>query len=153
MISILSTVALLFSLLGNILVNTKNKKGFIVWCLSNILWIIINVFSTINIQQIIMFSVFTLLNVHGYINWSKNNKTTTIVDLSNKDKVINYCKNVCSVDESHLENAKHNLAVINGLDSEFEGCPSNYGLTEYEGLCEDYDDNCCEECWRKALNQ
>lgn len=99
-----------------------------------------------------MFSVFTLLNVHRYMNWTKTKKTSTIVELFNKDKVINYCKNTCSVDEAHLENAKHNLNVINGLDSEFEGCPSNYGLTDYQGLCRDYGDDYCNECWNKVLN-
>ena len=155
MILILSIIALILSLTGNILVNFKKKLGFIVWISSNVFWIVVNFMGEMNYPQVIMYLVYAGLNVQGYINWSKKNKSKILENdnLSNRDKIINYCKNISSVDETHLENAKHNLNVINGLDAEFEGCPSNYGLTDYQGLCKDYDDNCCEECWNKAISK
>ena len=78
MILTLSIIALIFSLVGNILVNFKKKLGFIIWTVSNVFWIVVNFIGDMNYPQVIMYLVYAGLNVQGYINWSrskiKNNK-------------------------------------------------------------------------------
>ncbi len=73
-IQIVSVLALVASLTGNTLINFKKKVGFIVWILSNILWIVVNLMGTPNWSQIIMFIVYMALNVHGYVTWTKAKK-------------------------------------------------------------------------------
>lgn len=72
MILTLSIIALIFSLVGNILVNFKKKLGFIIWTISNVFWIVVNFIGDMNYPQVIMYLVYAGLNVQGYINWSKN---------------------------------------------------------------------------------
>ncbi len=78
MILTLSIIALIFSLVGNILVNFKKKLGFIIWTISNVFWIVVNFIGDMNYPQVIMYLVYVGLNIQGYINWSrskiKNNK-------------------------------------------------------------------------------
>ena len=74
MIIVISVIAMVFSILGNILVNHKKKSGFVIWTLSNILWVIVNVIGEINIPQCIMFVLYGILNVVGWIRWSKEDK-------------------------------------------------------------------------------
>ena len=69
MIDILSITALILSLAGNLLINYKKRIGFIVWLLSNILWIAVNLLGKPNVSQIIMFIVYIGFNVHGFLNW------------------------------------------------------------------------------------
>ncbi len=70
MFNIISTIALLLSLLGNILINFKKKIGYIIWIASNIAWIAVNLISTQpNYPQIIMYLVYIVLNLQGYIHW------------------------------------------------------------------------------------
>lgn len=70
----LSILALVCSLGGNILVNYKKRIGFIVWLISNILWIAVNLLNETNWCQIIMFVVYMCLNIQGFIYWGKKNK-------------------------------------------------------------------------------
>ena len=74
MILTLSIIALIFSLVGNILVNFKKKLGFIIWTISNVFWIIVNFIGDMNYPQVIMYLVYAGLNVQGYVNWSKKVK-------------------------------------------------------------------------------
>lgn len=74
MITILSSVALIFSLIGNILVNMKKKYGFIIWSISNIFWIIVNFVGQTNYPQVIMYIVYVALNVQGFILWNRKEK-------------------------------------------------------------------------------
>lgn len=71
MITVLSVLALIMSLTGNILINCKRRFGYIVWIVSNVLWIIINFTDHLNMSQVIMYLVYTVLNIQGYILWSK----------------------------------------------------------------------------------
>lgn len=73
MIIVLSVLALVMSLTGNIFINFKKRFGYIVWIVSNVLWIIINFTDHLNVSQVIMYLVYTVLNAQGYILWSKNN--------------------------------------------------------------------------------
>ena len=72
MILALSIIALIFSLVGNILVNFKKKLGFIIWTISNVFWIVVNFIGDMNYPQVIMYLVYVGLNIQGYINWSRS---------------------------------------------------------------------------------
>ena len=72
MILTLSIIALIFSLVGNILVNFKKKLGFIIWTVSNVFWIVVNFIGDMNYPQVIMYLVYAGLNVQGYVNWSRS---------------------------------------------------------------------------------
>ena len=70
-LTFLSILSLILSLTGNILVNYKQRYGFIVWISSNISWIAVNFVGETNWPQIIMFVIYAGLNVQGFIIWSK----------------------------------------------------------------------------------
>ena len=72
MILTLSIIALILSLLGNILVNYQRKLGFVIWISSNVFWIVVNFIGDMNYPQVIMYLVYAGLNVQGYVNWSKS---------------------------------------------------------------------------------
>ena len=74
MIDVMSVLGLVLSLLGNLLINFRKKSGYVVWIIANILWVLVNIFGNCNIPQVIMYSVYTILNIHGIISWSKSNK-------------------------------------------------------------------------------
>jgi len=71
---IMTYIALAFSLTGNVLINKRKKLGFVSWLISNILWIIFAVYTQVY-AQIIMFTVFSGLAVHGYCSWTNIDKT------------------------------------------------------------------------------
>lgn len=71
LLTFLSILSLVLSLTGNILVNYKQRYGFIVWIASNISWIAVNLVGETNWPQIIMFVIYAGLNVQGFIIWSK----------------------------------------------------------------------------------
>ena len=70
-LTFLSILSLVLSLTGNMLVNYKQRYGFIVWIASNISWIAVNLVGETNWPQIIMFVIYAGLNVQGFIIWSK----------------------------------------------------------------------------------
>ena len=70
---IISTIALILSLTGNIMVNFKKRSGFIVWGISNIAWITVNLIGPVNVPQIIMYLIYMGLNTHGFILWRRKN--------------------------------------------------------------------------------
>ena len=72
MILTLSIIALVLSLVGNILVNYKKKLGFVIWISSNVFWIVINFLGDVNYPQVIMYLIYVGLNLQGYINWRKS---------------------------------------------------------------------------------
>ena len=71
MIDIISAIATICSLYGNYLVIKKNKFGFVIWLISNILWILINFIGVLNISQVIMFVIYGILNTYGWIKWKQ----------------------------------------------------------------------------------
>lgn len=74
MYDILSVIALVLSLTGNILINYKKRIGYIVWILSNVAWIAVNVTGQFNVPMVIMYVVYMILNIQGFLLWSKDNK-------------------------------------------------------------------------------
>ena len=85
MILTLSIIALVLSLVGNILVNYKKKLGFVIWISSNVFWIVVNFMGDVNYPQVIMYIVYAILNVQGYINWSKSEKKIKIEAIEEMD--------------------------------------------------------------------
>ena len=85
MILILSIIALILSLIGNILVNYKRKLGFIIWISSNVFWIAVNFLGDVNYPQVIMYLIYAGLNVQGYMNWRKSEKKVKIEAIEETD--------------------------------------------------------------------
>lgn len=83
-VTILSVIATVFSLSGNLLVNYKKRSGFIIWTIANILWIYVNIISELNISQCIMFLCYGALNVMGFIKWRKEDKKDKIGGIINE---------------------------------------------------------------------
>ena len=75
MYNVLSVIALMLSLTGNILINYKKRIGYIVWILSNVAWIAVNVTGQFNIPMVIMYVVYVALNIQGFVLWSRKNKS------------------------------------------------------------------------------
>lgn len=67
----METIALILSILGNVLITGKKKVGFIVWIISNYIWIYTNIQKGDNLQQNIMFGLYIFLNIVGYVNWKR----------------------------------------------------------------------------------
>ena len=70
----LSIVGCIFSLLGNILIALKKRSGWIAWIIGNIAWVAFNFADTVNIPMVIMYCVYFVLNIFGFVNWSKTQK-------------------------------------------------------------------------------
>jgi nicotinamide riboside transporter PnuC len=77
MIEWFSAAALVLAVTGNLLVNFKKRFGFIIWILSNIAWIVVNIIGPTNISQIIMYVIYMGLNIHGFIYWKKDKSKQT----------------------------------------------------------------------------
>lgn len=71
MVLVLSILAMLSSLGGNILIMFKKKSGWIVWILGNLLWILINFLGTLNVPMVIMYLVYIVINIMGFIEWKR----------------------------------------------------------------------------------
>ena len=84
MILFLSILGMLFSLGGNLLIMKKKKSGWITWIIGNLLWILINFIDTLNIPMVLMYVVYFIINVCGYIEWSKKEKEEKINDISKR---------------------------------------------------------------------
>lgn len=77
-----------------------------------------------------------------------------------KDTILKYCNQFSIYSVEHMENAIENSRLIEqGKYGELNGCPSNYGLDDFKGLCfeEEVEGNeaqleQCERCWKKALD-
>lgn len=74
MIFVFSVIALICSIVGNSLVNLKNKWGYPVWIVSNVFWIAVNFIDHLNVPQVLMYLIYSALNVWGFIAWSKKDK-------------------------------------------------------------------------------
>lgn len=71
MITLLSNIALVLSLGGNILLAKQNKLVFPVWIVANLLWIVINIISIHNTAQIVMYAVYVGTSAYSWYSWSK----------------------------------------------------------------------------------
>lgn len=71
LILILSILGTIFSLGGNILIILKKRSGWLAWIIGNILWIGINFLGTMNWPMVLMYLVYIIINISGFIKWSK----------------------------------------------------------------------------------
>jgi nicotinamide riboside transporter PnuC len=69
LILFLSILGMIFSLGGNILIMEKKRVGWLAWIVGNILWIVINFIDVLNIPMVIMYVVYLIINIGGYIKW------------------------------------------------------------------------------------
>ena len=74
MILFLSILGMLFSLGGNLLLIKKKKSGWLTWIIGNLLWIVVNFIGELNIPMVLMYVVYFIINVCGYIEWTKKEK-------------------------------------------------------------------------------
>lgn len=70
-ISLLSTIATVLSICGNVLLAKKIIWVFPIWIISNILWIGIVYVQSGNIQMITMYGVYIGTSIFSWINWKK----------------------------------------------------------------------------------
>ena len=74
-LNILSILTAVLDIGGKILINYKKKSGFIVWTVSNTLWIYIVLASpVVNYGMLILFSAYICINFHGLYKWNKEEK-------------------------------------------------------------------------------
>ena len=66
---ILSILGAAFSLGGNVLIMLKKRMGWLMWILGNIAWIAVNIIGTFNLPMVIMYIVYFIINVAGFIKW------------------------------------------------------------------------------------
>ncbi|MGC2422744.1 MAG: nicotinamide mononucleotide transporter [Nitrospirota bacterium] len=59
------------SLLGNYWVVKKDRKGYVVWIVSNIGWIAFGLHFR-HYGQVAMFGAYTAFSIWGFIRWSKD---------------------------------------------------------------------------------
>lgn len=67
----LSICAAAASLGGNVLIMFKKRIGWLVWILGNVLWILVNYFTEWNWPMVIMYGIYFIINLCGFISWSK----------------------------------------------------------------------------------
>lgn len=73
-IKAISFLALMFSIFGNISVNNKKKIGFVLWIISNVFWILVNIIDHWNTAQVAMYVCYTVINIVGLIRWSEDER-------------------------------------------------------------------------------
>lgn len=73
-ISLLSTIATILSIGGNVLLAKKIIWVFPIWIISNILWIGIVYVQSGNIQMIVMYAVYIGTSIFSWLNWKKEEK-------------------------------------------------------------------------------
>jgi len=66
---ILSILGAAFSLGGNILIILKKRMGWLAWIFGNIAWIAVNVVGPFNLPMVIMYTVYFIINLVGFIKW------------------------------------------------------------------------------------
>jgi len=70
-----SWLAMAVSLAGTVMVNYRNPKGFLVWVLSNIMWILIGLAaSEVNWGQVCLYVVYLATSIQGYVVWMRKPK-------------------------------------------------------------------------------
>lgn len=72
MILILSIIGTILSLGGNIFIAKKNRIGWLMWLIGNVVWIAVNFLGNPNIPMVLMYVVYMVINIVGFIKWGKN---------------------------------------------------------------------------------
>jgi nicotinamide riboside transporter PnuC len=69
---ILSIIGTILSLGGNIFIAKKNRIGWLMWLIGNVVWIVVNFLGNPNIPMVLMYVVYMVINIIGFIKWGKN---------------------------------------------------------------------------------
>ena len=85
MMILLSILAALFSVFGNILIIFKKRIAFAIWGIGNVLWVWESIIDSLNIPLIAMNVIYFGINCAAYYEWSKNKETHKAIDKSNKN--------------------------------------------------------------------
>lgn len=71
MIFMLSVLGSVFSLGGNVLIALRKRIGWLTWIVGNILWILVNFLSEMNVPMVLMYCVYMIINVVGFVKWKE----------------------------------------------------------------------------------
>ena len=85
MVLVLSILAALFSISGNVLVVFKKRIAFIIWSIGNIFWCAESIIGDFNVPLVLMNICYFALNIIGFIEWTKNRKAHKAIDKYNKE--------------------------------------------------------------------
>lgn len=72
MITCVSTIAMVLSLFGNLLMAKKSLLVFPVWIVANVLWIAVNILGTFNAPMVIMYLVYIAIQLYSWMEWKKD---------------------------------------------------------------------------------
>ena len=71
LLTVLSIISCVLAITGNMFINFKKRIGFIIWILSNISCIIVNFIGYTNYPQVLMYIVYAIINIDGFIRWKR----------------------------------------------------------------------------------
>ncbi|OQA51430.1 MAG: Nicotinamide mononucleotide transporter [Bacteroidetes bacterium ADurb.Bin302] len=72
MILILSIIGTILSLGGNIFIAKKNRMGWLIWLIGNVVWIAVNFLGNPNIPMVLMYVVYMVINIVGFMKWKED---------------------------------------------------------------------------------
>lgn len=71
MVLFVSILGSVFSLSGNIFIILKRRVGWLLWIIGNLLWILYNFLSEFNLPMVLMYVVYLIMNIAGFIRWKR----------------------------------------------------------------------------------
>lgn len=72
MVLILSIIGTILSLGGNIFIAKKNRMGWLIWLIGNVVWIAVNFLGNPNIPMVLMYVVYMVINIVGFMKWGQD---------------------------------------------------------------------------------
>jgi len=72
MVLILSIIGTILSLGGNIFIAKKNRMGWLIWLIGNVVWIAVNFLGNPNIPMVLMYVVYMVINIVGFMKWKED---------------------------------------------------------------------------------
>ncbi|TQV88180.1 nicotinamide mononucleotide transporter [Aliikangiella coralliicola] len=76
-------VAIGSSLLAVYMLGNKNRYGFIVFAISNLVWIFLGLVWMNSVGMAAGNFIFLIMNIRGFINWSKEDSESEIIQAEN----------------------------------------------------------------------
>lgn len=80
MITLLSILAALFSVFGNILIIFKKRIAFAIWGIGNVLWVWESIVDSLNIPLIAMNVIYFGINAAAFYEWRENKDAHKAID-------------------------------------------------------------------------
>lgn len=72
MVLILSIIGTILSLGGNIFIAKKNRMGWLIWLIGNVVWIAVNFLGNPNVPMVLMYVVYMVINIVGFMKWKED---------------------------------------------------------------------------------